>query len=403
MKRAAFLVVAIGGLSLLAWRAIPDLPPPLPLADVRAATCPSDARLLDRHGDVLHERRVDRTRRRLDWTPLADVSPALLRAVIASEDRRFQAHGGVDAPALAAALWQRLRGGPPRGASTISMQLAALLDPALARGGAPRTLAGKWAQMRAAWALERAWTKDEILEAYLNLVSFRGELQGVAAAAELMFDKAPHGLSGAEAASLAALLRGPNADHATLARRAAALEAALGATVDQQAIDAAVAATVDAPAGAPRRTALAPHVARQLLPPNTGGCTVARTTLDAGVQRAARDAVRRQMAALRERGVRDGAVLVADNASGDVLAYVGSNALSGAAQVDGVRARRQAGSTLKPFLYGVAIEQRLLTRGTRLDDAPLEIPVAGRPLPAAQLRRSLPRPVAGADGAGGAR
>jgi penicillin-binding protein 1C len=84
------------------------------------------------------------------------------------------------------------------------------------------------------------------------------------------------------------------------------------------------------------------------------------------------------MAALRTRGVRDAALLIADNASGDVLAYVGSSgSLSSAAQVDGARARRQAGSTLKPFLSGLAIERRLLTAATRLDDAPLEIPVAG--------------------------
>ena len=378
MKRAASIAIAIVLIAILAWRAVPDAPAPRSFAEVRAATCPSDARLLDRHGEVLHELRVDRTRRRLAWTPLAEISPALVRAVLTSEDRRFLAHGGVDARALAAALWQRLDGGAPRGASTISMQLAALLDPSLARGAAPRSLGGKWAQMRAAWELERSWTKTQILEAYLNLVSFRGELQGVAAAAELTYGKAPHGLSAAEAASLAALLRGPNADRATLARRAAVLDAAAGARTDAGAIAAAVAAAVDAPASAPRRTALAPHVARQFLAPDSSGCRAAATTLDADAQRAARDAVRRQMAALRERGVRDAAVLVADNASGDVLAYVGSSGtLSAAAQVDGVRARRQAGSTLKPFLYGLAIERRLLTAATRLDDAPLEIAVAG--------------------------
>ena len=378
MNRAALLVLAAAMSAGVAWWAAPAAPAPPGLADIRAAPCPSDARLLDHRGTVLHELRVDRQRRRLAWTPLADVSPALVAAVIASEDRRFRQHGGVDAPALAAAFWQRLRGGPPRGASTISMQLAALLDPTLARGGAPRTLSGKWAQMRAAWALERAWSKDEILEGYLNLVSFRGELQGIAAAAALLFDKAPHGLSNAEAVSLAALLRGPNADRATLARRADRLASALGEPGGEAAREAAVARAVDAPAQAPRRTALAPHVARQFLPPDSDGCRAVSTTLDAGVQRAAVDAVRRQMVTLRDRGVRDAAVLVADNATGDILAYVGSSgALSATAHVDGARARRQAGSTLKPILYGLAIERRLLTAATRLDDAPLEIPVAG--------------------------
>ena len=377
--RRRFRVFVLAVLALATWWVWPAPPPAPPtIAEVRAATCPSDARLLDRHGAVLHELRVDRSRRRLDWTPIDEVSPALVAAVIASEDRRFLRHGGVDAPAVAAALWQRLRGGPPRGASTLSMQLAAILDPRLARGGQPRGPAGKWAQMRAAWALERAWSKDEILEAYLNLVSFRGELQGVDAAAALLFDKAPHGLDAAESLTLAALLRGPNADRAALARRAAALDRALGDPAGDAALADALARAVDAPAQAPRRTTLAPHVARRLLPPDSSGCRTVATTLDADVQRAARDTVARQIAALAERGVRDAALLVADNASGDVLAYVGSSGTwSRAAQVDGVLARRQAGSTLKPFLYGLAIERRLLTAGTRLDDAPLEIAVGG--------------------------
>ncbi len=352
--------------------------PVVPAYDAARTThCPSDARLLDRDGVVLHERRVDATRRRLAWTPLADIPPVLVRAVIASEDRRFAAHRGVDWHAAAAAAWQRLRGGPPRGASTITMQLAALLDPALARGSTPRTLAAKWRQMRAARALELTWTKDEILTAYLNLVSFRGELQGVRAAAEHLFGKAPHGLTTAEALTLAALIRGPNAGHAVLADRVARLDAALGGLAGDGARAEAIAHVLDAPARAPARVALAPHVARRVLDESTA-CADAPSTLAAAAQRAALDAVARHLTALRDRGVRDAAVLAVDNASGAVLAYVGSSgALSPAAQVDGVHARRQAGSTLKPFLYGLALEQRLLTAATRLDDTPLELAVAG--------------------------
>src|SRR6185369_5575692 len=139
-----------------------------------------------------------------------------------SEDHRFFDHGGVDWRAILAAAWQRARGGALRGASTVSMQVASLLDADLRRGGAARSLADKWRQMRAAWALERSWSKQEILEAYLNLVTFRGELQGVGAAAQVLFDKQPHGLTTAESRALAALVRAPNADRATLARRIAA-------------------------------------------------------------------------------------------------------------------------------------------------------------------------------------
>jgi penicillin-binding protein 1C len=138
------------------------VPPPAPPSfdTVRAAYCPSDARLLDRHGRVIHEQRVDPTRRRLPWTALSAVSPALIDAVLISEDRRFFDHGGVDWWAAAAALAQRLHGGTRRGASTITMQVAALIDPALQRTGGPRSPGEKWRQMRAAWVLERTWSKS---------------------------------------------------------------------------------------------------------------------------------------------------------------------------------------------------------------------------------------------------
>jgi penicillin-binding protein 1C len=142
---------------------------------------------------------------------------------------------------------------------------------------------------------------------------------------------------------------------------------------------AAIDRAVDQPAGGAPRVALAPHAARRLLHAGDGGrCGDTSSTLDAATQRAVGEAVRRQLASLDGRAVRDAAVLVADNASGAVLAYVGSSGtFSAAAQVDGVSARRQAGSTLKPFLYAEAIDRHLLTAAALLDDAPLELAVAG--------------------------
>ncbi len=129
--------------------------------------------------------------------PLDEISPALERAVIASEDRRFYEHGGVDLRAIAGSMMRGAIGGHARGASTITMQVAAMIDPALGRSGHRRSLAQKIRQMRAAIALERRWSKREILEAYLNLVTWRGELQGVAAATRVMFGKAPQGVTAA--------------------------------------------------------------------------------------------------------------------------------------------------------------------------------------------------------------
>jgi len=359
-------VIVTPALALALWLLAHGAPVSAPTpAAVRASWRPSDAVLLDRHGEVLHERRIDATRRRLPWTALDDVSPALRRAVLVSEDRRFHGHGGVDARALAAAAWARLSGGPPRGGSTITMQLAGLLDPGLRRRREPRGLAQKWRQMRLAWALEARWTKDQILEAYLNLVTFRGELTGVAAAADGIFAKAPHGLTASESALLAALLRSPGAAPEVVRRRAQTLGG-----------DGEVAARLDAGGPHGPRHADAPHVARRLL--HAGGPARVTSTLDAGLQRLAADSLRRHLMAVRAARVADGAILVVDNASGDVLAYVGSSGdLSPAPLVDGVRARRQAGSTLKPFLYGLAVDRRLLTPATLLEDAPLEIAVAG--------------------------
>ena len=342
----------------------------------------SDAVLLDRHGVVLHELRTDSDGRRLEWTPLAGISPTLRDAVVRVEDRRFVDHAGVDLRAALGAGLDALRGARARGASTLTMQLAALLDPGVHAPAGGRGVAQKWRQVRAAWALERTLAKDEILEAYLNLVTFRGELQGVTAAARGLFGKEPHGLDATEAWLLTALLRGPNASAADAAERACTLatraRAAGSGPSDPDCV--ALADRAHSALGGLGRVrpavALAPHVATRLLraPGAPGRMT---TTLDASLQRVATALLREQLLSVRGQNARDGAVLVADNATGEVLAWVGSSgSLSAAPQVDGVRARRQAGSTLKPFLYARAFETRLLTARTRLLDAPLDVPTA---------------------------
>lgn len=378
-------IASIGAALAISVAAWPDVPG---YEAVRARSAPSEARLLDRRGRILHERRVRADERRLAWTPLAEISPALVEAVLETEDRRFRAHHGVDVRALAGAFLAELRG-DRRGASTLTMQLAGELEPALRAAGGRRTLAQKARQILHALALERGWSKDQILEAYLNRVGFRGELVGVAAAARGLFDEAPHAVDRSEAWLLAALLRSPNAAPEAVAARACRL----AARAAREAIRAARSPIADDPsaasdcsgfealaaqafARAPRLSppvALAPHLAARLLGPSGD----VRTTLDADLQRAASRALAEQLARLADRRVRDGAVLVVENGSGDVLAWVGSSgALSNARHVDFVRARRQAGSTLKPFLYALAFEDRILSPTTLLDDSPLEIPTA---------------------------
>jgi penicillin-binding protein 1C len=345
--------------------------------EVRASFRKSDTLLLDRSGRVLHELRTDLSRRRLDWTGLVEMSPTLKRAVVLAEDKRFFAHGGVDWRALGAALAQGLRTGRLRGASTISMQLASLLDKGLQPAGGRRSFLQKWRQIQAAVELEREWGKDRVLEAYLNLIYFRGEFQGIAAASRGLFEKQPHGLDAAESMILAALIRAPNAAPADLAQRAQRLNRAAGLPAAASAIEAEIERMHLASSFLRPRADLAAHVARRLLRGDPGRPEVV-STLARETQEFARERLGHHLLPLQARHVGEGAALVAENATGRVLAYVSHTSdPSGSRFVDGVMARRQAGSTLKPFLYAVAFDRRILTPASRLDDSPLNLPVAG--------------------------
>jgi penicillin-binding protein 1C len=355
------------GLWLLA--ALPATAAPPDFAAVRAAHPASESRLYDRHGALLHEQRTDLTRRRGQWVPLDAISPRLIASVIALEDHRFHAHRGVDWFALAAAARDTLLG-RPRGASTIPMQLVARLDPTL-HDGQRRDPRRKWRQIAAARELDAAWGKARVLEAYLNLASFRGELEGVDSAARALFDKAPAALDVHEALLLALLLRQPNAAPTTLARRACRVAPGRIEHFDCAHFEGLAGRALGTPPHLRPAATLAPHVARRLLAKGEERVT---STLDAEIQRLALASLQQQLRELAPRNVRDGAVLVVDNASGEVLAYAGNGGkLSSARHVDGVRALRQAGSTLKPFLYALALESRLLTAASLLEDSPVNL------------------------------
>ena len=359
------------GILIIAWLAIPQ--PPIPRFDqVRARWRPSDAQLLDRHGEPIHEVRIDRHGRRLAWTWLDDISPALIRVIIASEDRRFPSHHGVDFLAFGGSLRSWIAAGRARGASTITMQLAALLAPELIPAGRRRGLWQKLIQIKTAFALEHRWSKRQILEAYLNLATYRGELQGVAAAARVMFGKQPQGINSSEAIVLAALLKAPNARRDALARRAQGLRLAMAADAPALAeVGDAIGRALAHRGNDFKRTVLAPGLAERWLHAHPS----LRCTLDRGLQSFAAQTLRTQILEVRDRHVQDGAVLVVENATGEIWAYVaGTGDLSSAPYVDGVRAERQPGSTLKPFLYALAVQRRLLTPASLLLDTPLELP-----------------------------
>jgi penicillin-binding protein 1C len=353
---------------------------------VKADWRSSEARLLDRHGELLQERRQNLKHRRADWTALADISPALITAVLRAEDQRFFAHAGVDWLAAGKAALSNWLSEKPRGASTLTMQLAALLDGDYRARSGRRDLTEKWRQMEAARELEHRWSKTEILEAYLNLAPFRGELTGIDAAARGLFDKRPAGLSDAESMLLAALIRAPNAKPAAVAKRVCALAEGLPGMPDCRALRALTLNTLSGRHPIIEAANLAPHLALRLIgstnprqsPFDKGGRTNIQSSLDAKLQRHVRATLDQQLGHLAGRAVNDAAALVLDNTSGEVLAYVSASTRESASpESDGVRAPRQAGSTLKPFLYGLALEQRLLTAASPIQDTPLSLATAG--------------------------
>lgn len=369
---------------------------------VKATYQPSTAYLLDRQGSLLHSVRLDMQAQRAPWVGLAQISPQLAYAVITAEDKNFESHSGVDWSALASATWDNAWGAftrqRARGASTLTMQLIGLIDEGQVKAG-KRGILDKVSQSTLALRLEQSWTKQQILEAYLNLASFKGELVGVGAMSNGLFGKAPEGLNTIESAIAAVLLRSPNAKSDTVAKRACVLLKNLQAPSPCEQVSAMVESAFVNPSKESQRwilpvaassvqsgahsgaanlatrvsPQLAPHAANKLLDKSTLSIPGQgfQSSLFLPLQSFAQQSLRQQLAQLTLKNVEDGAVLVLDNFTGEVLAWVGSSGdFSQARQVDGVTSLRQAGSTLKPFLYALAFEKKYLNPAALIEDAP---------------------------------
>lgn len=298
-----------------------------------------------------------------------EVSPYYLDALLTYEDRWFYQHPGVNPLALGRAAWQNLGGGRVvSGGSTLSMQVARLLDPHA------RSYPGKLKQLWRTLQLEWHLSKDEILALYLNRAPFGGTLQGVAAASWAYLGKPPSQLTRAEAALLAVLPQAPSRlrpdrhpERAQLARDKVLQRLGSFGVWPQAAIDDALEEPVLlAPRQEPR---LAPLLARRLNTP--GSPPLIRTTLDAALQRRLEDLLMGWRARLPERT--SAAILVVEQPSMAVRAYLGSVDISDVRRfghVDMVRAQRSPGSTLKPFLYGMALDSGLIHSESLLQDVP---------------------------------
>lgn len=338
------------------------LPPPVARANAVSAI------VTDRNGYWLHAFATPEGRWRFS-ADLGDIDPAFIAELIAVEDKRFWSHWGVDPLAVARAALSSARSGEvTSGASTITMQTARLLEPR------PRTLASKLIEMARAVQLERRLTKREILELYLTLAPYGGNLEGVRAASLVYFGREPGRLTPAERALLIALPQAPEARRPD--RRAAAAIAARAAVLDRLVAAALLTPEIadearEAPAIGARKVfpRIAYHAARELSAGSTSGESVVPSTLDIGRQMTAERLVAAHASAFTDGAT--AAAIVIDNATMEVVASVGSSGLDAkGGWIDLTGAVRSPGSLLKPFIYALAFEDGVLGPDTVIEDMP---------------------------------
>ena len=352
-----------------------------------AQQIPSSQAFLAENGELLrltlaqdHQYRV--------WTPLKDISPQLAKAVLLYEDRWFYWHPGINPQALLRAAVRTYSGGQQQGGSTISMQLARLFY-----GLNTKSPSGKLRQIAWAVGLELRYSKHDILEAYLNLAPYGSNVQGAGAASLIYFGKTARQLSIAEALTLAVIPQQPNRRAGTKAL-ASSLEAPkqrlLKRWLARYPLDETQARLANLPVHFQRIQNLpfrAPHFVDMLLQQSTmlsgseikaaSGSEKAQvhTSINLNLQTLLERQTRQYLQEVSNKGIKNAAALLIDPKTMDVKAWLGSAdyfniAIEG--QVNGVLAKRSPGSTLKPFIYALAMDQGILHPASILKDAPTD-------------------------------
>jgi penicillin-binding protein 1C len=342
-------------------------------------------------GKIVKQTFLDRHGRRLNITlqnqwnqthqiSLHDVPEFLVKAFIRAEDKRFFSHHGVDWIARLDALRQDiLSGRAVRGASTITEQVVRMIQPR------PRTLWGRWLEGFSAMRLERAHTKLAILEFYLNQVPYGANRRGIVQAAEYYFDRTVSTLSPKEILALAVLVRSPkwldpgghskNLEHA-IRRLASGLPPDSMPFLDRH-LKQKICVRHPGLDLTPRH--FIAYVQDQMTAGGSGAAPdgnhhLAHTSLSRDLQARCQNLMDQHLRRLARRNVRNGALLVADHRTGEILAWVVGNADNEnvpSSRINAVLARRQPGSALKPFIYALALEKGW-TAATLINDAPLE-------------------------------
>ncbi|SRR5690554_2732529 len=337
----------------------------------RARAIDTSRQVVDRAGSLLRPFPLPDGRWRLP-VRLEEVDPRFVDMLLAYEDARFYTHFGIDPLAVLRASWQFAQQGRiVSGASTLTMQVARLLSPR-----SERTLWGKLVQMRDAVRLEIAFSKQEILELYLTLAPYGGNIEGIRAASLAWFGKEPRRLTPAETALLVALPQSPESrrpdrfsDEARASRDRVIARLTASARVTETEAGLAMAGPVpETRRPLPNHAA---HLARRLAAAQPGNARV-QVTVDKNLQARLENLAAERASLVGPRASL--AILVADHETGEVLAEVGSAGLFAdgrAGHVDMVHAVRSPGSTLKPLIYGLAFESRIAHPETLIEDRPV--------------------------------
>ncbi len=327
--------------------------------------------VLDNKGKVVHAFLTNDEKWRMK-TELEEITPTLKTAILFKEDRFFYYHPGVNPFSIIRALWNNLsKQKRTSGASTITMQITRMLEPK------ERTYINKFKEMFRAFQLEWMFSKDEILQLYFNLLPYGGNIEGVKAASVLYFEKSPDQLSLAEITALSiipnrpsSLVLGSTNDLILKERDKWLKRYKEDKLFDDQAIEDALEESLDVRRHqSPKRI---PHLSYRLKSKYVA-LPIIQTFIDFNKQEKIEGITTNYINRLYYRNIKNAAVLVVDNKTGQVVTYIGSADFynkEDAGQVDGVRAIRSPGSTLKPLLYGIAIDKGLLTPKIMISDVP---------------------------------
>ncbi|MCE2400640.1 penicillin-binding protein 1C [Candidatus Poribacteria bacterium] len=342
---------------------------------------PSSTVVVDRNGEWLRAFTAPDDMWRLPETSLDAISPRFQTAMLTYEDQWFYHHWGINPVALTGAAFDNLKAGEiVRGGSTITMQLARLMEPK------DRTLPNKLIEMFRALQLELTYTKSEILTYYFNMLPYGGNIVGSAAASRLYFNKPQSALSLGEAALLAAIPNSPERlrpdrfpERARKARKKVLLRMKDAGEISEQRLQEALQEPIPAeryplPFKAPHLSRLLTNKQSSIVSEHVGNQWI-HTTIDQRYQDTAERILRERLRPLQGQGVSTGAVVIIDTKSHEVLAMVGSHDFfdkPSAGQVNGTLALRSPGSTLKPFIYALAIDKGLITPQTLVFDVPVD-------------------------------